>query len=65
MAEPALQLHPDAIAEARAAYAWYSSQSVVAARALLFELDEALARIRRAPDTWPTYVANKPTRGSL
>jgi plasmid stabilization system protein ParE len=51
-----LDLHPEAIAEARAAREWYAARSELAAMAFLAELDIAVARIQEAPEQWPRYV---------
>lgn len=50
-------VHPEAIAEARAARQWYASRSAGAAEAFVAELDVALDRIGEAPRTWPPYLA--------
>jgi plasmid stabilization system protein ParE len=50
-------LHPEAIAEARAARQWYESRSAAAAAAFMAELDVALERIEEAPGAWPRYLA--------
>jgi glutathione S-transferase len=46
VAVPSVRLHPDAIAEAKAAYEWYAERSPSAADAFLFELDHAISRIQ-------------------
>ena len=51
-------VHPEAIAEARAARQWYESRSPEAAAAFMAELDVALERIEEAPGTWPPYLAD-------
>lgn len=48
-----LELHPDAVAEARDARLWYAERSPDAAAAFLAEFDRALARIEEAPMRWP------------
>lgn len=50
-------VHPEAIAEARAARQWYESRNAEAAEAFVAELDAALQRIGEAPRTWPPYLA--------
>lgn len=49
-------LHPEAIAEARAARHWYESRSAAAAAAFMAELDVAIERIEEAPTAWPRYL---------
>jgi plasmid stabilization system protein ParE len=51
-----LDLHPEAVAEARAAREWYAARSELAALAFLAELDLAVARIQGAPQQWPRYI---------
>lgn len=51
-------VHPEAIAEARAARQWYELRSAEAAAAFMAELDVALERIEEAPRTWPPYLAD-------
>ena len=48
--------HPEAVAEARAAYTWYGQHSEVAAQAFVAELDRAVARMIESPSTWPSYL---------
>jgi len=50
-------VHPEAIAEARAAREWYESRSAEAAAAFMVELDVAFEKIEEAPHAWPRYVA--------
>jgi plasmid stabilization system protein ParE len=50
-------LHPEAIAEARAARQWYESRSVAAGAAFMAELDVAIERIEETPGAWPRYLA--------
>ena len=51
------RLHPDAIAEARAAREWYEARSAAAGAAFMAELDVALERIEEAPGAWSQYLA--------
>jgi toxin ParE1/3/4 len=51
-------LHPEAIAEARAARQWYESRNAEAAEAFVAELDLAIERIGEAPRSWPPYLAD-------
>ena len=48
-----LRLHPDAVAEARAARLWYAGRSARAAHAFVVQLDRALQAIVEAPSRWP------------
>ena len=47
-----IELHPQAVAEARAARQWYAERSTAAADAFMAELDFAIGRIRQQPDRW-------------
>jgi toxin ParE1/3/4 len=51
-------IHPQAIAEARAARLWYEEPNVEAAEAFMAELDLAIARIEESPQSWPRYLAD-------
>ena len=44
MARPNVELHPDATAEARAAFLWYDERNPSAANAFIAELDRRRAR---------------------
>ena len=46
---PTVRFHPEAVAEARAAWQWYSDRNSSAADAFLAELEEALESIVEAP----------------
>ena len=50
-------VHPEAIAEARAARRWYESRSAEAAEAFVAELDVALEKVSEVPRSWPLYLA--------
>jgi plasmid stabilization system protein ParE len=50
-----LGVHPAAIAEGRAAAAWYRDRSESASLGFLAELDRAIERIQEAPERWPKY----------
>jgi plasmid stabilization system protein ParE len=56
MAALGLEVHPDAVAEAAAARAWYAERSRAASSAFVQELDFAVERILEAPDRWPEYL---------
>jgi plasmid stabilization system protein ParE len=51
-----VEVHPEAIAEARAARQWYQTRSPSAAEAFLSELDAGMEAIRAAPDLYPRYL---------
>lgn len=51
-----VDLHPEAVEEARAAFLWYRERSESAANAFLSEMDRALAEIAEAPRRWPSYL---------
>jgi plasmid stabilization system protein ParE len=54
MSAPArIVFHPEAVAEASAAFAWYSTCDASAGRAFLAELDHAVQCVLEAPDAWP------------
>ena len=50
MARPSVRLHPDAIAEAKAAYEWYAERNPSAANAFMSELDHAISQIQTSPE---------------
>ncbi len=56
MAESELELHPEALKDALAGYAWYLEHSEIGAGRFLAELDRAVQLILEAPQRWPTYV---------
>jgi plasmid stabilization system protein ParE len=56
MKRPLLDLHPEAVWEARAARAWYERRSPAAAKAFVEELEAALERILDAPEMYATYL---------
>lgn len=51
-----IELHSEAIAEARDAREWYAERSSVTADAFMVELDTAIDRICELPDRWATYL---------
>jgi len=53
-----VDVHPEAVAEARAATQWYRQRSTSAAIAFLVELDRAIEKIAENPETWPRYVGS-------
>ncbi len=57
MDHQAIELHPDAIAEARDAREWYAKRSSVAADAFMAELDVAIdTLVIRPPGGPPTFT---------
>jgi toxin ParE1/3/4 len=56
MAQPPVDVHPEAIAEAQAAYGWYRQRNETAAEAFLAELDRAVELISEGPMRWPTHL---------
>jgi plasmid stabilization system protein ParE len=50
-----VEFHPEALAEAEAALAWYRERSVRAAEAFVSELERAIAAISEAPHRWPFF----------
>jgi toxin ParE1/3/4 len=55
MARP-LEVHPEAVLEAQAAYIWYRDRNHTAAEAFLAELDRAVELISESPRRWPIHV---------
>jgi len=51
-----IDVHPEAVAEARAAAQWYRERSALAADAFLAGLDLAVERIAENPEVYPHYV---------
>ena len=51
MEHPPVQVHPAAVAEARAASQWYRERNASAAGAFLSELDLAIEKIAEGPET--------------
>jgi plasmid stabilization system protein ParE len=56
MSPQPIDVHPEAVAEARAAVQWYREKSPSAADAFLAELDRAVERIAENPGMYPHYV---------
>jgi plasmid stabilization system protein ParE len=50
VAAPNVRLHPDAIADATAAYEWYAERNPSAANAFISELDNAISQIQTGPE---------------
>ena len=58
MPELRIELHEEAVAEARAAREWYGARSEAAAEAFMVELGQAVEQIAKFPEAWPPYVSN-------
>jgi hypothetical protein len=58
MASKPLRFHPQAEKEYLTALNWYRERSPVAAVNFDSAFDQAIGRIREAPQRWPTYVAD-------
>ena len=56
MARPNVEFHPEAIAEARAAYGWYAERDLSMANAFIAELDHAISQVQSAPERWPMHL---------
>jgi toxin ParE1/3/4 len=52
----AVEIHPEAVLEARAAREWYESKSPEAAAAFMAELDMGIDSIRAVPELYPPYL---------
>ena len=50
-----VEFHPEALAEAQAAVAWYRERSVRAAEASVSEIEKAIEGISQAPRRWPPF----------
>jgi toxin ParE1/3/4 len=50
-----VEFHPEALAEAEAALAWYGERSVRAAEAFLSELEKAVEAVSETPRRWPPF----------
>jgi plasmid stabilization system protein ParE len=51
-----VEVHPEAVLEAQAAYRWYRDRNISAADAFLAELDRAVELISESPMRWPIYI---------
>jgi plasmid stabilization system protein ParE len=56
MVQREVDLHPDAIEEARAAHEWYGERSTAAAEGFLAELDAAIERLSTYSEICPPYL---------
>jgi plasmid stabilization system protein ParE len=52
---PRIELHPEAVDEARATREWYAARDERAATWFLQELEDAIARIAEAPQRWRLF----------
>jgi len=53
-----VEIHPDALAEAEAAVAWYAERSSRAPAAFIEEIDRAIQSILNAPKRWPIFESD-------
>ena len=58
MAEIRVDLHDEAIAEARAIREWYAARNPAAADAFMAELDQAQKQIAKFPEAGAPYISN-------
>jgi toxin ParE1/3/4 len=56
MSRLSLDIHPEALSEARAARQWYQTRSEDAAKAYLAELDIGVESILSASELYPPYL---------
>lgn len=56
MSPQRLEVHPRAVAEARAARRWYGQRSAALANRFVAALDEAVAQVLAAPQQWPAHL---------
>jgi plasmid stabilization system protein ParE len=56
MARLPVDVHPEAVAEAAAAYDWYRERNEIAAMAFLAELDRAMELISEGSMRYPVYL---------
>jgi len=52
-----VEFHPEALAEAEAAVAWYGERSLRAAEVFVSDLEKAIAAISEVPHRWPFFEA--------
>src|SRR5262245_7176103 len=57
MAKATVELHPEAVLEGTAAYAWYAKRSPEAALSFSREMDAAVQAIAEQPARWPKVPA--------
>jgi len=50
-----IEFHPDALAEAEAAVAWYRERSLRSAELFVSELEKAIQAASEAPHRWPLF----------
>jgi plasmid stabilization system protein ParE len=56
MAALPVELHPEALAEAREARLWYAQRDPSAAERFMAELDRAIERVALSPTRWPAHL---------
>jgi toxin ParE1/3/4 len=52
-----VEIHPEALAEAGAAIAWYAERSSNAPQEFIAEVDKAIDSIQASPKRWPVFEA--------
>ena len=50
-----VEFHPEAVAEAEAALAWYRERTLRAAEAFVSDLEKAIEAVSEAPHRWPLF----------
>lgn len=58
MAAKRLEIHPEALAELKAAVTWYMARSEISAQRFAEEIDRAVALVFEAPKRWPSHDHN-------
>jgi toxin ParE1/3/4 len=58
MASKPLRFHPQAEQEYLATLDWYRERSLITAINFESGFDQAIERVREAPQRWPIYIAN-------
>ncbi len=56
MGQRALDVHPEAVAEIRAAHLRYAEHSAETSEPFFAEVEAGLERIAQLPETWPSYL---------
>ncbi len=56
MTAAALELHPEAVADALAGFSWYLQSSERSADHFFADLERSVQLILERPDAWPPYI---------
>ena len=56
MPRPDLDVHPEALEEAQAAFLWYSARSEAVGDGFMAELDRAFGQVLDHSQTWPRCI---------